>query len=94
MVNGGIRSTGHRGMPQDAEEKDEERLPALTETELYRVFDVVTSVYHAAQTRHARAGELVFVRQGRHARISLMIVGGRTHDHDHAREFTILVRGT
>ena len=66
----------------------------LRELELYRVFDVATSWYHARMTAGVPAGHLVFVRQGKHGAVSLMIVGGRRmQDGDDAEEFTLLVRG-
>ena len=66
----------------------------LRELELYRVFDVATSWYHARMTAGVPAGHLVFVRQGKHGAVSLVIVGGRRmQDGDDAEEFTLLVRG-
>jgi len=65
----------------------------VTETELYRRFDVATSVYHSSQTEGVPSGHLVFVRQGKHGALSLMIVGGRAAGGPPEDEFTILVRG-
>jgi hypothetical protein len=62
------------------------------ETELYRLFDVTTSAYHSSQTEGVRSGHLVFVRQGKHGALSLMIVGGRTAGGPPSDEFTILIR--
>ena len=47
----------------------------LSEIEPYRVYDVVTSRYHAEQTAHIPPGHLTFVMQGRGGGISLMLVG-------------------
>ena len=63
----------------------------LSETELYRIWDVATSWYHATQTANVPAGSLVFVRQGVHGALSMMIVGGRSAACPD--EFTILIRG-
>ena len=68
--------------------------PRLRETEGYRVYDVVTSSYHARQTAGIRSGRLAFVGQG-HGLLSLMLVG-RMHGFDVGRpsgEVTVLVRG-
>ena len=62
------------------------------ETELYRLFDVTTSAYHSSQTEGVLSGHLVFVRQGKHGALSLMIVGGRTAGGPPSDEFTILIR--
>jgi hypothetical protein len=62
----------------------------LSETELYRIWDVATSWYHATQTANVPAGSLVFVRQGVHGALSMMIVGGRSAACPD--EFTILIR--
>ena len=47
----------------------------LSEIELYRVYDVATSRYHAEQTAHIPPGYMTFVMQGRGGGISLMLVG-------------------
>ena len=65
----------------------------VTETELYRLFDVTTSWYHSSQTEGMPSGMLVFVRQGKHGALSLMIVGGRAEGGHPSDEFTILIRG-
>ena len=79
----------------------------MTETELYRLFDVTTSWYKlvslSSQTEGVPSGMLVFVRQGKHGRstarfpkhgaLSLMIVGGRVAGGPPEDEFTILIRG-
>ena len=64
----------------------------VTETELYRLFDVTTSWYHSSQTEGVPSGMLVFVRQGKHGALSLMIVGGRAEGGHPSDEFTILIR--
>jgi hypothetical protein len=65
----------------------------VIETELYRLFDVTTSEYHSSQTKGVPSGHLVFVRQGKHGALSLMIVGGRAAGGPPEDEFTILIRG-
>ena len=66
----------------------------LRELELYRVFDVAASMYHTRMTAGVPAGHLVFVPQGEHGAVSLVIVGGRREQGgDAAEEFTLLVRG-
>jgi len=47
----------------------------LSEIEAYRVYDVATSRYHAAQTAHIQPGFMTFVSQGQGGGISLMLVG-------------------
>ena len=66
--------------------------PRFAELELYRIFDVAAGWYHAVQTASAVAGRLVFVRQGKHGALSLMLVGGRRAGCGIADEFSILVR--
>ena len=85
-VGGGGGGGGGAGGRQEGER-------AMTETELYRLFDVATSAYHSSQTEGVLSGHLVFVRQGKHGALSLMIVGGRAAGAPPSDEFTILVRG-
>ena len=76
--------------------------PGLLEVELYRVFDVGSSEYFHKQTAGVRLGHLVFVRQGKHGAISMVIVGGRAQAGGAeleaggggaaAEEFTFLIR--
>ena len=68
------------------------RLPEATESELYRVWDVGACTYFTSQTQGVPSGHLIFVRQGKHGALSLVIVGGRAEDAADD-EFTILVRG-
>ena len=63
------------------------------ESELYQVWDVTSSAVHTEQTKLATSGDLVFVRQGRHGALSLVIVGGRAPGGPPEDEFTILIRG-
>ena len=49
----------------------------LSETELYRIFDVGACTYFSSQTAGVPSGHLIFVRQGKHGALSLVIVGGR-----------------
>ena len=77
--------------------------PGLLELELYRIYDVASSEYHTAQTAGVRSCHLVFVRQGKHGALSMVIVGGRAAGGDAAAEagggggaadeVTFLVRG-
>ena len=62
------------------------------ESELYRVWDVGACTYFTSQTQGVLSGHLIFVRQGKHGALSLVIVGGRAEDAADD-EFTILVRG-
>jgi hypothetical protein len=57
------------------------------------VWDVTSSAVHTKQTKLATSGDLVFVRQGRHGALSLVIVGGRAEGGPPEDEFTILIRG-
>ena len=68
--------------------------PRLTELEVYRVFDIGACEYFHAQTRWATAGRLIFVRQGGHGALSLVLVCGRRTGGGDAEEFTVLVRAT
>ena len=63
------------------------------ESELYQVWDVTSSTVHTEQTKLATSGDLVFVRQGRHGALSLVIVGGRAPGGPPEDEFSILIRG-
>ena len=65
----------------------------LSETELYRIFDVGACTYFSSQTAGVPSGHLVFVRQGKHGALSLVIVGGRAAGGPPEDEFTILIRG-
>ena len=65
----------------------------VTETELYRLFDVGACTYFSSQTAGVPSGHLVFVRQGKHGALSLVIVGGRAAGGPPEDEFTILIRG-
>ena len=67
--------------------------PTVTETELYRIFDVGSCTYFSSQTAGVPSGHLVFVRQGKHGALSLVIVGGRAAGGPPEDEFTILIRG-
>ena len=61
----------------------------------YRVYDQAALPYFTDQTREARTGALVFVRQGGHGALSLVVVGGdRFRTSTPARELTILVRSS
>ena len=66
---------------------------AVTELELYRVWDVGACAYFTSQTQGVPSGHLVFVRQGKHGALSLVIVGGRAAGGPPEDEFTILIRG-
>ena len=78
-------------LPSAAEEEGGGGATRLAETEAYRVWDVATSEYHAAQTRGMRSGRLAFVAQGGHGAMSLMVVGATFADGD---QVTFLVRAT
>ena len=43
------------------------------ESELYQVWDVTSSAVHTEQTKLATSGDIVFVRQGRHGALSLVL---------------------
>ena len=49
----------------------------VTETELYRHFDVGACAYFTSQTADVPSGHFVFVRQGKHGALSLVIVVAR-----------------
>ena len=58
------------------------------------MFDIGSCSYFHKQARGVRAGSLVFVHQGGHGAISLVIVAGRRETGgDDAEEVTLLVRG-
>ena len=44
----------------------------LSETELYRIFDVGACTYFSSQTAGVPSGHLIFVRQGKHGALSLV----------------------
>ena len=59
------------------------------------MYDQGAVPYFTEQTVGVASGSLVFVRQGGHGALSLVIVGGdRLATHSPARECTILVRSS
>ena len=70
----------------------QKRRPRLRETEGYRVWDVASSRWYAAQTAHVPSGRLAFVRQP-HGHRSLVLVGRMGGSQLPSYESTWLLRG-